>query len=91
LVRNIFKDTTGGRTTIVLSTSVVIIANNLSVLTRRSRDTIRITRVSSTFAIVITFYFFIDTSPQRITIYRIASIFVFTFILFIIASPKMTA
>jgi hypothetical protein len=86
LFRNIFKNATRGRATVVLGTRVVIITNNFCVYTRRRGNTVRITRISGTFIPIFTVYFFINTSPQYITINGIASIFVFTLVDFIMAT-----
>jgi hypothetical protein len=72
--------------TVIKSTEIGIITINFSVFTRRRGLAEWVTTVCSTFRVIITFYGFIETTPVRVAINWITSIFIFTFIYLIVTA-----
>jgi hypothetical protein len=84
---NIFIEKTSlRRNTGVSSASIVVITSYRFVFTRIIGRSIRITRISGTFIIIVTVNFFSDTSLVWATVNRLTRIFCFTLVRFIVAS-----
>jgi len=89
--RNIIEIASGVRTTVIISTFVIIVTFNFGILTRVSFGTVRVTSFFSTGVVIFTIYGIVLASPKRIARNRVAGILIFANVRSICATTRRIA